>query len=208
MSTASPQKQASGERPRIRLIRSRWQNLIGSLALVLAIIGGTLIASAPAASAYGPRPPTCTITVSISVTRAGITVRVSGHCGFIRDVLVITIHSTPQQLATTTAGPGGAFSLPVTIPPNIEPGQHVFTVTDESRPGLASSTGVTVVTPATAASGAAGPSSGSGTSGSSGPLAFTGLDPAVLLAIAAAALGLGGMLVLATRRRRQHHLVR
>lgn len=197
-------------------MRRRWGQLIGSVALVLAMVGGTLVASAPAASAYGPRPPTCTITVNVTITRAGLVVRLTGHCGILNDVLVFRIHSTPQILATRLAMHNGNYALPVTIPPNTDPGQHFLTVSDATptRTYLTAVTGIIVLGPGAtdspaSNSGTTGSASGSvgsgasGSSGSSGALAFTGLDPSVLLALAAAAVGLGGMLVLSSRKRRR-----
>lgn len=189
-----------------------WARIIGALAVPVLIIAGSQVAATETASAYGPNPP-CTITVNVSSTIAGGVVRVSGHAGILGDSLVFIFHSVPQEVARATAGPGGAFNLQITTPANAQPGLHFIQVRDlTSTPTCP--TNITInpggTGPSGSSSGAAGSSSSgnagsgaSGSSGSSGPLAFTGLDAGLLLALAAAAVGLGGMLVLSSRKRQR-----
>ncbi len=51
----------------------------------------------------------------------------------------VDIFSTPQRLGSTVTEPAGAFSLVVTVPEEIEPGDHTIVVTVTPRGGVASS---------------------------------------------------------------------
>jgi hypothetical protein len=103
--------------------------------------------------------------------------------------ITLTLHSTPVVLGTTTASATGTFSTTVTIPSNTTPGAHQIIATGTTGDSAITDITVTGATISTATT------TGSG-------LAFTGADIAIVSAVGAIALGLGGLLVLTARRRR------
>ncbi len=105
--------------------------------------------------------------------------------------VTITLIHAPTVLGTATTDSSGSFSASVTIPSGTAPGSYTAVSTGSS--GDSASTGLTV------GSGGCGVTLATSSSG----LAFTGADIAAMVGVAAVAIGLGGMLVLVTRRRRQ-----
>ncbi len=109
-----------------------------------------------------------------------------------------TLASTPTSLGSATADANGVATLTAAIPDGTEPGDHTITASGTSDAGPLSQTvtvdvsgncagEVTTLTPA----------------GASGPLPKTGSNSTMPLARAAALLmAVGGVLLLATRRRR------
>jgi hypothetical protein len=170
------------------------------IALVF-IVGlfGTLAWSTAAGAdsvSYGPTVTTEITTTSAIVDPCGTTT-VSGT-GF-QPGETVTITLQGAVIGTATADATGAFSTSVTIPTGTSAG--TYTIVSTGSAGDSSSTQLTV---------------GSGTCGTPTPtfttvssstptsgLAFTGADIARLVEIAGIALGVGGLLLLATRRRRQ-----
>ncbi len=202
------------------LRRRSAQLLVGPAALALAAFGGSALASpasaaVPAATGAGYGPNGCTIMLSVTVVNDGATITASGNCGKQGDTLTFTFNSTPVVLGSTSAGVNGAYSVPETIPSSAPLGQHSITVTDTSQtPNLSATAALSVVAPGsngtsnggTAGSSGVGSSSPSSPSsgGSSGGLAFTGTDTLATTAVGAGALGLGGILLLSSRKRRRN----
>lgn len=129
-----------------------------------------------------------TLSTNTSTVGPGGSLLVTGSNFVPYEGITLTLHSTPVTLATTTANGSGSFSVTVTIPSDTAPGTHTILATGAT--GDSAST-IIVVTgaispPATVTSG----------------LAFTGADIAAVSGVGAIALALGGMLVLASRRRR------
>jgi len=101
----------------------------------------------------------------------------------------VTLHSTPVDLGSTKTDGNGHFSVAITIPTGIDPGQH--TLVASAANGQSASVSITVVaaaTTTTAGRATATPASVLGTSTTSTPLAFTGLDARAWLMIAAGCL--------------------
>jgi 5'-nucleotidase len=156
----------------------------------IALAGGILavglaIGLASPAFAYAP---TTTITTNTSTTTPGGSLIVTGN-GFVdNEGITLTLHSTPVTLGTTTASATGSFSTTVTIPSNTDPGTHQIVATGTT--GDSASTTIIVAGAVV------------GTAATSPPLAFTGADIAAVSTVGAIALALGGLLLLANRRRR------
>lgn len=204
--------QVSGHRSRGNVARL----IVGPAALALGVFGAATALASPASAAvpavgpgYGPST-ICTITINVTITNDGATVVVSGNCGGEGDTLTFTLHSTPVTLGSVTAGPGGTYNTALTMPSDTPLGEHTITVTDQAT-GANASVGVDVVAAGTSSNGGSGGvigtsgSSGSGSSGSgSGSIAFTGTDALATTAVGAGAIGLGGMLVLSSKKRRRN----
>lgn len=193
--------------------------IVGPAALSVAVFGGSAALASPAFAAtptvpgpgYGANG--CTITINITVVGDdGVTVTVSGNCGNQGDKLVFTFNSTPVVLGSTTAGTNGAYSLPLTLPSETPLGQHTITVSD-SATGDSASAALSVVEEGgsngnggAAGNGGAGGNGGNagGSNGSSGGIAFTGADTLAATAVGAGAIGVGGILLLSSRKRRRN----
>lgn len=137
-----------------------------------------------AAFAYGPSGPS--ISTTTSTVPACDSIGVIGVNFPPNESIILSI---PAVLGTSTSNSSGGFSDQVTIPCNTIPGP--LTITAGSANGEEASTTVTVLASAPAVVTAA-------TSG----LAFTGADISAMAGVAAVAVGIGGALMLATRRRR------
>ena len=115
--------------------------------------------------------------------------------GYVPDEIVsLTLMSTPVALGTVMMNSLGAGSTQVTIPANTPLGNH--TIVGTGTTGDTARTGIFVT-------GAPIPLSTVTSSG--GGLAFTGADIAAATGVGVIAIGLGGMLLLANRRRRANH---
>lgn len=171
------------------------------IALVF-IVGlfGTLAWSTMAGAdsvSYGPTVTTEITTTSAIVDPCGTTT-VSGT-GF-QPGEAVTITLQGAVIGTATADATGSFSTSVTIPTGTPAG--TYTIVSTGSTGDSSSTQLTV------GSGSCGTptptfTTVSSSTPTSGGLAFTGADIARLVEIAGISLGVGGLLLLATRRRRQ-----
>lgn len=155
------------------------------------------IAVGAASAAYGPG--TCaTPTVRVSPSTVGrgqtFTVGISGTCANVAFTIQVRSHNITDTLGTLTTNASGSASGSFVMPTNIADGTQTITVT--------SSFGTTGSAPITVSGGAAytGPGAGSGSSSSGLPL--TGTDAEATAAIGAGAVLLGGLLVMAVRRRR------
>ncbi len=177
-------------------LRRRVALLVGPLALVAAATMSPVLATSasasPAITAYGPT--SCTITISITPNPVGlgatITITISGTCG--NDTIIIVIHSTAMTLGSITTDASGNGSGTFTIPTSLPPGTHTITASDSS--GNSASVNIVLT----------GVSTGTTATTTAAPLAFTGTDAAALGAVGAGALGVGGLLVLGSRKRRSN----
>lgn len=185
-----------------RVARRTARLLVGPAALGLAVFGGSAALAAPA-YAYGPTPAPAVV-INVSVVSAGGTITLSGTFGNQGDTLEFTLHSTPVVLGTTIAGVNGAYSVTLTIPSSTTPGTHTITISDLQ-------TGASATSPTFTVLGASNSTGGLSTSGfsstsnrGSGGLAFTGTYVAATTAVGAGAIGLGGVIVLSSRKRRRN----
>jgi len=149
---------------------------------------GLLLGTSGVAFAYGGKTPVITANPSSCPANTGCTTTVTG-ANFVPDETVTLTFSDPVQLATVTTSSVGGFVTSVTIPPS-PTGQFIITATGST--GDSASTGITLTAAVTATSTA---------TTSSAPLAFTGADISVMLAVAAMAIAVGGILVLSSRRK-------
>jgi adhesin/invasin len=118
-----------------------------------------------------------------TTVQPGSTVVVGGGGCAPGAAVTVTIASTPTTLANVSAGSTGSFSVPVTIPQNIEGGTHTLTATCVAVDG-----GTITLTQQVTVAGAT-------------ALAFTGGNAGQLVAIALGALAVGALFVTVTRRR-------
>jgi LPXTG-motif cell wall-anchored protein len=125
-------------------------------------------------------PPGGTITVTISGTALNVT-------------FTIVLDSTPVTLGTITTNAAGNASAAFTVPASTPPGAHTVVATDNADPSVSASTGLTVL--AVAAPVTPTPSS---------TIPVTGAEVGGIIMLGAAAIGAGGFLVLAARRRRRN----
>jgi len=155
-------------------------------------LGASPASASPAIPQYGPGP--CTVNVSVSPHTVGpgqsVTVTITGTCD--GDTFTVTIHSTPETLGTMTTDANGNVTGSFKIPTDLSPGQHTLTIGDVS--GNAASVSIVVTGQPTTGPAASAPPS---------HLPLTGTDAGMLGGIGATAVGTGGLLVLATRKRRR-----
>ena len=104
-----------------------------------------------------------------------------------KEVVTVTLHSTPQTVGTFTADDNGTVTVEFTVPAGTPTGEH--TLVYEGSMGTYFQESFTVAA-------AAGTSNASSSS-----LAYTGADVALPLGLGVGALALGGGLVFAARRR-------
>jgi hypothetical protein len=160
----------------------------GKLAFIAAVVALGLGVATPA-FAYGPNA--ASITTSTSTIGPGGTVTVVGSSFVPGETITLVLHSTPVTLGTTTADPSGSFSANVTIPSDTPAGAHTVIATGSTGDSSTTDLTVTGATPSVAVAVA------------TPDLPFTGADIAAVSSVGAIALALGGMLLLAGRRRRQ-----
>lgn len=184
----------------------------GAMLIAGTTAGLALYGPATAAFAYGNQ--VCTESVTPSPVQSGqsITVTVTGPAGAYQ--VALNHNNTTSPLGTVTVGSAGSGSNSFPITRSDSSGLYI--VTASSGPSGCTASAHLTITPAPATLGGATGSAGSGSSGSgnsalaftSAPpshsaLAFTGADIALTVAGGAAAVGVGGSLVLVSRRRRQ-----
>jgi LPXTG-motif cell wall-anchored protein len=183
--------------------------LFGSLVLAVALGAACLFAGPASAAprvpaAYGPNA--CTVTVSINPSTVGhggtITISLSGTCG--DRTFTIVIHNHTVTLGTINTDAFGNGSGTFTLPCSVNVGAHTVTATDQygntgSSP-LTVTPGPCAAAPGLAASHSSPPGLGASQSSS---LPFTGTDAAGFGAVAAGIIGVGGLLVLGSRKRRR-----
>jgi 5'-nucleotidase len=154
------------------------------VALALAVLLATL--EAPAlAQVYPPDPKP--ISISRSVVNPGDAITVSGEQADAGSELSLEFFPGPRELATTTAGADGRWSVEVTIPDDASPGRHALS---------AVSNGEVLATAVVEVRGPAGEVAGESTSSG-------GRRPGLLiLGIAALAIGIAVVLLVWRQRHR------
>lgn len=168
--------------------------LAGALVLLCAFTLG----SGPAAA--GPYPPSQCATVSVSTTtpHSGETMTVSGTGFTAGEQVTVELESTPRDVGSATVQANGTFTAQITIPTDMY-GKHQLIVTG-GHPSCPVSA-ITLDIQSSAALGEQiGPNGGGG--GGGGALSSTGVQIALLLAIAAVALAAGVALTRAGRQKR------
>lgn len=168
--------------------------LFGALAMTVGLAAPAPVSASPLAATCPPYGPCEIITITITPSAVGpgatITVTLSGP---LFDVtFTIVLHSDPVTLGTITTNAAGNGSGVFTVPVGTTPGAHVVTATDNADPRITASAGLTVL--AVTAPVAVSPS---------GVIPVTGADVAGITIAGAVAIGAGGLLVVATRRRRR-----
>jgi hypothetical protein len=99
------------------------------------------------------------------------------------EVVTVTLHSTPQRVASATADASGTVRIEFTVPAGTPTGDHTLVYEGNQGTYFQEAFAVTAA------------------SGTSADLAYTGADVALPLGLGAGALALGGGLVLLARRR-------
>jgi LPXTG-motif cell wall-anchored protein len=174
---------SSGDRRSLRM-----GSALGILA-TLGLVAANALSALPA-SAAAPYPPggTPTLSVSTTVPAPGQTIIISGTGWGADEVVTLVLHSTPVTLASPLTDGNGAFSVPATIPSDVQ-GDHVLTATGGT-------TGQTISITLTISSQ---PATGGG---GGGGLPNTGLMVWGFGIVAVVLLTLGAALVVSGRRRR------
>jgi hypothetical protein len=183
-SSVSGGEEAFGFRCRENVVRIRF-----AVASFVIGLGATAGWSSPA-SAYPPSQQTSIAVESAVVDPCGSTA-VNGSGFQSGEAVTITLSGTATALDTTTADTTGSFSAQTTIPSGTAPGP--YTLLSSGSSGDSASTGITVGTGGCRTVAAV----------SRGGLAFTGADIAAMVGVAVVSIGVGALLVLTTRRRRQ-----
>jgi hypothetical protein len=128
-----------------------------------------------------------------SAVSAGATMKLSGHGYLPNSTVSVIIYSSPRVLTSVVTDETGSFEVTVTVPKRLKNGHHTLVASGVDPSGT-----VRYVTlPVTVSGGTA----GGGTSGG-GDLAYTGFDVALPVTIGLVALGVGGALMVAARRRK------
>lgn len=154
---------------------------------VRTVLAGALLLFAvlPATPASGYNMLAPVILISTSTVPAGGSLTVTGANFTDNGKVDFWLHSTVIVLGSTTASAKGRFSVRLTIPSDVAPGQHVLQALDEPTGDLASAA-LTVTGP-----GVQPP-----------PIAGTGVAIAKLGGLALALIAFGQALIMAGRRRR------
>jgi len=167
---------------------------------MLAAVTFVTVAPASVASA-SPYPHNCDIKLSQVTAVPGdqLSVTASGYDP--GAVVTFTLHSNPVVLGTATADASGDATLVFTLPPGTTPGLHTITATavpeGDCDPAVVSTD--LQVDAATVTSASPATTTGSGT------LPRTGSNVAELLQLALVLIAAGGLITLATRKRRHAH---
>lgn len=179
-----------------RKVHSLSARFIAAIAISVGLLFGM---SSVTAYAYGPTTPSITITVTIGSGNVDtVTVDVSGFTP--GEIINVQVFSTPQELGTMTANSAGAASQTFTLPAGLPAGVHTVVATGETS-GLTASAQFTLTSPS-AAPASATTTTAPAAAAPSSSLPTTGINAALGVAIGAGAIALGGLLVIAARRRR------
>lgn len=175
----------------------RLSSMLRRFAVPLVAIAALFVLAVPAAAQTSPSAPGygggATVTSSDTTVTPGEPITLNGS-GFVPNAkITLTFNSTPVPLGTAQANASGAFTKQVTVP-NVPPGQHSITAVGS----IAGRTAITEIT-VMGASAVAPPAT---PTPSHGGLAFTGTDAALTAGLGALLLVVGGLAVLATRKRR------
>ena len=182
--------------------RRRTGRALRALAAPLAVAGGMAIAApmvaAPAATAaplmsYAPTP----LAASIRVVANRVYITVSGSGWPPHILITVTIASTPTVLGTTTTDSSGSFTFTGPLPYGLTAGNHTVTAYGGGQSAS------TVIYLAPGLPGVISPATVTSATPSSSGLAFTGADETLTASAGALAIGGGGMLVMASRKRKR-----
>jgi hypothetical protein len=168
---------------------TRPTRLIGALFVAL-ILGLGLLLAGPGTAGAVDYPSDATLTVNDPTPSCGQTVDVVGT-GFLPDTLV-TITIGGQVVGTVTSDANGNFTFPYTLPDACVDGEQTIRATDGTNTLLVSIT-VSSTTRATA------------TTTASGNLPVTGSSGTTLhlVQVGVLSVAIGGILLVATRKRRR-----
>jgi hypothetical protein len=144
-------------------------------------------------AAYGPVVCSESATISPSTVTAGSSFTLTLRGGCVNDTFTVTLHSSAVTLGTVATNSAGSGLGTFTVPTSTSGGGHTVTAADAS--GNTASVSMTVTAAATTATTAA-------PAAASHPLAFTGAQIAGMVTAGAVAIGIGGLLVLGSRRRK------
>ncbi len=153
------------------------------------------------------------LTASDTTVKPGqpITVSGDGYAGGAQ--VTITLESHPVTLKTTTANSSGAFSESVTIPNDMEPGQHTIFARGAGASGGTRELSIPITVTGEGGRGGGGVGGGLATGGAAeaaepvegGDLAFTGRDITLMVVVAGGLLALGSGLLRLGRRAAQRN---
>jgi hypothetical protein len=144
------------------------------------------------AEAFGAYDPNAIAITTSGCSTPGGSITVDGINFVPNEAVTLTLNGI-ATLGSTSTNAASTFSVKVTIPSTAAPGSYTIVATGAS--GDKSSTSITIAANCASSGLAFTPSSGSG-------LAFTGADIVATASVGAVALGIGGLLILAGRRRR------
>ncbi len=167
------------------------------ITMVVALLAAvSFVAVAPTASA-SPYFQGCTLGVSTPTVVVGDQLSVTATGYPAGSVVTFTLHSTPVVLGSAVADANGQATLVFTLPVGTTPGVHQITANGvplgECDPDVSTNLMVDAAVTATTA--------GSGT------LPRTGTNSAELVQLALVLIAVGGLITLATRKRRQSRVV-
>jgi LPXTG-motif cell wall-anchored protein len=163
----------------------------------LAVTAALTLGAAAAGAQYPPPPNFCTVSDTTPTPGQSITLTCGTYVA--GSTVTFTFFSAPVTLGSATADANGVVTATVTIPADATLGEHTITATGPAAAGgtLTNSVGITVVGAGQAGAGTFVPGT------FTGALPRTGNDSSLPLARAGALLlAVGGVLVLAARRRR------
>jgi hypothetical protein len=177
-------------------LRAMSRRLLATFAacIIAALVGlfafSTASSAAPRGQTSGYPPSTCS-TVSVSTTQPSVhgTVVVSGSNFEAGTTVTVELHTTVYVLGSATVQPDGTFSLTVTLPSGVSGAHHI--VVTGGDPDCPNSVAINI-----------------GNGVSPHPPSKTGVNIAVLLAVALALIAVGLLLngqASARRRRKARH---
>ena len=150
----------------------------------------------PSTAPYAPVGPVLKTNKALVIIDAadakGATVTLTATGCKYPEHFIITIHSAVAVIGQADSQPNGDFSVTVTIPSDIPPGNHNIVASGNKGDVVSAAVVIKAAAPAAGGVATTAPSSG-----------FTAGDIAATTVGGAAAICLGGLLVLRNRRRRQ-----
>ena len=166
------------------------------ITMVVALVAATtLVAIGPSAGAASPYPGNgCAVTMTKVTALPGdqLTVTATGYPAGAE--VTFTLHSTPVVLGTVAADASGNATLVFTLPPGTTPGLHQIT---------ANGVPLGLCDPDVSANLMVDAASVTSTTTGAGTLPRTGTNSAELVQVALVLIAVGGLITLATRKRRQ-----
>ena len=172
--------------------------MLRRILVIAAATAAVLVVGAAPVGAQQYPPPNNSVTVDDVTPHPCQSVTVTAGTFTAGSTVEFTLASTPTSLGSATANDSGIATVTAAIPEGTKPGDHTITATGTGAAGpLSQSITVDVV------GSCAGEATTPTTAGAGAPLPKTGSNSTMPLARAAALLlAVGGVLLLATRRRR------